>query len=109
MSIHALPTRIAVCLAVLAAAQVASAAPASAGGLGGFLSPALGNGCANQHLSAAARGAAVSHPSAAGGNLLGVPVTGPLNQCGGADLPGVTSINLKTMNPNNVLDSLLIS
>ncbi|WP_179079113.1 hypothetical protein [Streptomyces rectiverticillatus] len=61
--------------------------PAWAGGLGaGILSPAIGNGCANQY-GATVRGTASQGASAAGGNALGLPVTGPLNQCGGADAP----------------------
>ncbi|MGI5484808.1 hypothetical protein [Streptomyces lavendofoliae] len=52
--------------------------------MGDFLSPAFGTNCANQ-AGAAAAGGAASAPSTTGGNALGVPLTGPLNHCGGAD------------------------
>lgn len=62
------------------------AAPAAAGGIGDFLSPAFGNGCAHKHSGAAAQGTASTSASTGGGNMLGVPAGSPLNQCGGADL-----------------------
>ncbi|MET9428520.1 chaplin family protein [Streptomyces sp. NPDC003036] len=66
---------------------LATAAPASAGGVGDFLSPAFGTSCANQHTGARANGTTTHGTGAADGNLAGLPVGSPLNQCGGADLP----------------------
>lgn len=73
-----------VALAVLGVGQ---AAPAWAGGIGDILSPAFGTACANQ-VGATSTGGATSAPSSLSGNALGLPLTGPLNQCGGADLRG---------------------
>lgn len=50
----------------------------------GVLSPAIGNGCAN-HAGSTATGTATAEPGTGNGQLLGMPVSGPLNQCGGAD------------------------
>ncbi|WP_052867490.1 hypothetical protein [Streptomyces niger] len=69
---------LAACTAVLAAA-----APAVASGAGELLSPAYGNGCANFHHGATADGTMNAAPATVGGGLLGLPVAGPLNQCGG--------------------------
>ncbi|MEU4210098.1 hypothetical protein AB0F13_08890 [Streptomyces sp. NPDC026206] len=64
------------------------AAPAWAGGLGaGILSPAVDNGCANHDWRSTARGGTTTAAGAAGGDRVAVPVAGPLNQCGGADVP----------------------
>ncbi|WP_028815216.1 hypothetical protein [Streptomyces flavidovirens] len=71
------------------------AAPAWAGGIGDFLSPAIGNGCANQRVGAAAQGGTTAATGHGAGNLLTLPTTGPLNQCGGADLPLHDSFNAK--------------
>ncbi|MCD9904751.1 hypothetical protein LUR56_40820 [Streptomyces sp. MT29] len=68
-------------------AGLTAAAPASAGGVGDFLSPAFGVNCANHHLGTQAAGARTAGTGAANGNLLGLPLGGALNQCGGADLP----------------------
>ncbi|MGI5339434.1 chaplin family protein [Streptomyces sp. CA-181903] len=62
-------------------------APARAGGLGGLLSPAMGNGCAARDEGTSARGATAASQGSTAGNRLGVPFAGPTNQCGGADLP----------------------
>ncbi|MET9320927.1 hypothetical protein ABZX75_12195 [Streptomyces sp. NPDC003038] len=67
---------------------LASASPASAGGIGDFLSPAFGTSCANHHATHAA-GTTAHGTGAANGNLAGLPLGGALNQCGGADLPEV--------------------
>ncbi|MEV5318255.1 hypothetical protein AB0K92_11460 [Streptomyces sp. NPDC052687] len=66
---------------------LAGAAPASAGGIGDFLSPAFGTSCANHHTGAHARGATTHGTGTADGNLAGLPVGSALNQCGGADAP----------------------
>ncbi|WP_392895738.1 hypothetical protein [Streptomyces sp. LN699] len=70
-----------------AAALAAAAAPASAGGIGDFLSPAFGINCANLNTGAQAAGHTTRGSGAAGGSLLGLPIGTPLNQCGGADMP----------------------
>ncbi|MET9936348.1 MULTISPECIES: hypothetical protein [unclassified Streptomyces] len=67
-------------------AGLAGAAPASAGGIGDFLSPAFGVTCANHHTGARADGATAAGTGTAGGNFLGLPLGSALNQCGGADL-----------------------
>ncbi|GHB27917.1 hypothetical protein GCM10010331_12870 [Streptomyces xanthochromogenes] len=64
-----------------------TAVPASAGGVGDFLSPAFGTDCANLNTGAQAAGHTTQGSGAAGGNLLGLPIGSPLNHCGGADLP----------------------
>ncbi|MFD7711726.1 hypothetical protein [Streptomyces sp. NPDC059786] len=79
--------RVLVCCAALAAGPWVAASAAWAGGAGGLLSPALGNGCANDAGAVIARGAAAPGPHVAGGALVGLPLTGPVNQCGNADLP----------------------
>ncbi|MCX5078720.1 hypothetical protein OHA84_00810 [Streptomyces sp. NBC_00513] len=70
-----------------AAALAAAAAPASAGGIGDILSPAFGTNCANHDTVPHATGATTTGTGAADGNLLGLPLGSPLNQCGGADMP----------------------
>jgi hypothetical protein len=64
-----------------------AAAPASAGGIGDFLSPAFGTDCANHNTRPHADGATTAGTGAANGYLLGLPLGSPLNQCGGADIP----------------------
>ncbi|MFF3431470.1 hypothetical protein [Streptomyces sp. NPDC002602] len=64
------------------AAALAAASPASAGGIGDFLSPAFSTNCVNHDTVLHAAGATTAGTGAADGNLLG----SPLNQCGGADL-----------------------
>ncbi|MEV6551717.1 chaplin family protein [Streptomyces sp. NPDC051597] len=68
------------------ASTVLAAAPASAGGVGDFLSPAFGTNCANRHTGSHATGTTTAGTGAATGNLLGLPLGSPANQCGGADL-----------------------
>ncbi|MCZ0210748.1 chaplin family protein [Streptomyces sp. UMAF16] len=70
-------------------AMLAPAAPAAAGGIGDFLSPAFGTSCANLHTGAHATGTTSHGTGAANGNLAGLPLGSPLNQCGGADLPDI--------------------
>jgi len=83
-----------------------AATPAAAGGIGDFLSPAFGTSCANQHTGAHATGTTHFGTGAAGGNLAGLPVGSPLNQCGGADLtPGVTKL---LSDPDKVKDALML-
>lgn len=67
-----------------AATSLAMASPASAGGIGDFLSPAFGTNCKNHH-GARADGAAAHGTGATNGNLVGLPIGSPFNQCGGAD------------------------
>ncbi|WP_228974759.1 hypothetical protein [Streptomyces sp. DH12] len=77
--------------ATLLGAGLAGAAPAAAGGVGDFLSPAFGTACANLNNGAHADGA-TSHGTGTGGsNVAGVPLSNALNQCGGADAPFVGS------------------
>lgn len=65
---------------------LASASPASAGGIGDFLSPAFGTSCANLNNGAHAAGNTHHGTGMVGGNLAGLPIGSPLNHCGGADL-----------------------
>ncbi|MFE9414007.1 chaplin family protein [Streptomyces sp. NPDC006704] len=71
---------------------LASAAPASAGGIGDFLSPAFGTSCGNLNNGALAAGNTHHSTGTAGGNLARLPLSGPLNQCGGADLPAPRNV-----------------
>ncbi|MET9375805.1 hypothetical protein ABZX98_16865 [Streptomyces sp. NPDC002992] len=66
-------------------AGLATASPASAGGVGDFLSPAFGTACGNQNNGAHATGTTTSGTGTAGGNLAGIPIGSALNHCGGAD------------------------
>ncbi|WP_126882892.1 hypothetical protein [Streptomyces sp. WAC05374] len=65
---------------------VAAAGPASAGGVGDFLSPAFGTSCGNHNTGARIGGTTTHGTGAANGNLAGLPISSALNQCGGADL-----------------------
>ncbi|MER7625795.1 chaplin family protein [Streptomyces sp. NPDC126503] len=67
-------------------APLTIATPAFAGGIGDVLAPAFGTSCANQH-AAHATGNTTHGTGTAAGNLAGLPLGSPLNQCGGADLP----------------------
>ncbi|MEU6482520.1 hypothetical protein [Streptomyces sp. NPDC046887] len=72
-----------------AAGGLLTASPATAGGIGDFLSPAFGTSCANDtgtHLA----GATSAGSGTADANVLGLPLGSALNQCGGADLPADT-------------------
>ncbi|GGU61606.1 hypothetical protein GCM10010274_58160 [Streptomyces lavendofoliae] len=73
-----------VTMTLLGSAQMAS--PAWAGGVGDFLSPAFGTKCTNHH-GTHADGMTTSGTGAANGNLAGLPIGSPANQCGGADMP----------------------
>ncbi|MER6393702.1 hypothetical protein ABT236_35250 [Streptomyces sp. NPDC001523] len=76
------------------AAALAAASPASAGGVGDFLSPAFSTNCVNHDTVPHAAGATTAGTGAADGNLLGLPLGSPLNQCGGADVtPGSEAQN----------------
>ncbi|MGA4801188.1 chaplin family protein [Streptomyces lavendulocolor] len=66
---------------------MALATPASAGGIGPIGSPAFGNECFNRSTDALARGSTSYATGLVGGNVLGVPLSTPRNQCGGADFP----------------------
>jgi hypothetical protein len=70
-------------------AGVGLAAPASAGGIGGFLSPAFGTLCATHDTGAHADGLTRQGTGTVGGNRAGVPIGSALNQCGGADAPAL--------------------
>lgn len=76
----------AVVAAVIVGTGAATAAPAAAGGVGDFLSPAFGTACANLNNGARATGATTHTTGTAGGNVAGLPLGSPLNQCGGADI-----------------------
>ncbi|MFB7747547.1 hypothetical protein [Streptomyces sp. NPDC056132] len=73
-------------------ASLASAIPATAGGVGDFLSPAFGTACGNLNNGARADGVTSSGTGTGGGNLVGLPMGSALNQCGGADLPRPSNI-----------------
>lgn len=83
-------------LTVTAAATLDTTSPASAGGVGDFLSPAFGAGCANQQTGAHARGTTTHGTGAANSNLAGLPIGSPLNQCGGADASLLAELNTVT-------------
>jgi hypothetical protein len=85
--------------AATAAASLLSAVPASAGGVGAFLSPAFGTECSNHNAGALAGNATRSGTGTAGGNLVGLPVGSPINQCGGADVPGLQRLSRVGMMP----------
>ncbi|MEF3113864.1 hypothetical protein [Streptomyces chrestomyceticus] len=74
------------CCAALTAGQAVTAPATVAGGVGHLLSPAFGTACANNGVGARAQGTTTSSPDAGGRQHPDLPVTGPLNQCGGADL-----------------------
>ncbi|MFI1377235.1 chaplin family protein [Streptomyces longwoodensis] len=94
-------------LAASVGAGLASASPASAGGVGDFLSPAFGTSCTNQHTGAHADGITQYGTGTAGGNLAGLPVGSPLNQCGGADpLPNIYPGATKELNMLSQLQQL---
>ncbi|MBT2369703.1 hypothetical protein J7E88_31650 [Streptomyces sp. ISL-10] len=54
--------------------------------MGDFLSPAFGISCANHDTAPRLDGATRHETGTASGNLAGLPIGSPLNQCGGADL-----------------------
>ncbi|MFF5474850.1 chaplin family protein [Streptomyces achromogenes] len=66
---------------------------ARAGGIVDILAPAFGNGCTNHYQPSTSRSTATKPPGTVSGNGVGVPVTGPLNQCGGADLAPTDPLN----------------
>ncbi|MFC9797256.1 hypothetical protein ACFVJI_32030 [Streptomyces sp. NPDC127584] len=66
-------------------AGLAAAAPASAGGIGDFLSPAFSTSCSNLNNAAHAHGKTTKGTGSIGGNLASLPLYSALNQCGGAD------------------------
>ncbi|MFE9743131.1 hypothetical protein [Streptomyces sp. NPDC006477] len=73
-------------------AGLITASPASAGGIGDFLSSAFGTACANLNNGAKAHGTTTQGTGTAGGNLAGIPTASALNQCGGADLPSTKMV-----------------
>ncbi|MFF3431396.1 hypothetical protein [Streptomyces sp. NPDC002602] len=83
------------------AAALAAATPASAGGIGDFLSPAFSTNCVNHDTVPHAAGATAG-TGAADGNLLGLPLGSPLNQCGGADLTPDTEMQNGLVNLHDV-------
>ncbi|WP_188306488.1 hypothetical protein [Streptomyces sp. CBMA123] len=81
--------RTATALALTAAtigAGLATAAPATAGGVGDFLSPAFGTDCENHHIGAHATGATTSGSGTVSNNSGKLPLLSALNHCGGADM-----------------------
>ncbi|MFC7818664.1 hypothetical protein ACFUTR_28995 [Streptomyces sp. NPDC057367] len=77
-------------LAVTAAAigsGLATAAPATAGGIIVVGSPSFHNGCANHGTRSQSGGQTTDGSGAAQGLLAQVPIDNALNHCGGADLP----------------------
>ncbi|MEU8966959.1 chaplin family protein [Streptomyces sp. NPDC048491] len=79
-------------IATAVAGSVLAADFAVAGGVGDFLSPAFGTDCANLQTGTQASGSTTRGTGAGGGNLLGLPIGSPLNQCGGADAPSIRDI-----------------
>lgn len=81
-----------------------AAAPAAAGGLLPIASPAFGTSCAN-HGGPHASGATTHGTGTANGNLAGLPISDPVNHCGGADLSTdkVKQIMLSDMGPVHAL------
>ncbi|MER7110589.1 hypothetical protein [Streptomyces sp. NPDC000229] len=77
----------AVVAAAIVGTGVGTAAPAAAGGVGDFLSPAFGTACANLNNGARATGSTTHTTGTAGGNVAGLPLGSALNRCGGADVP----------------------
>ncbi|ORT59765.1 hypothetical protein [Streptomyces sp. CB03238] len=82
---HPTARRAGVLAALTIATLATTAGTATAGGIGDFLSPAFGTLCANSG-GPHAQGAATNAGGGAGGNIAGLPVGSPMNQCGGADL-----------------------
>ncbi|GAB2580690.1 hypothetical protein GCM10027168_11900 [Streptomyces capparidis] len=74
-----------VCL-VVPAGIVLLAGTARAGGIVQILNPAFGNGCGNHSSGATARASTTASPGTVGGNQAAVPLTGPSNHCGGAEI-----------------------
>lgn len=84
--------RIGTVLGVIIAAYaggLAVAVPASAGGVGAFLSPAFGTRCVIQHTAPHAVGAATRGAGTGDGNLAALPFGGSVNQCGGTDIADI--------------------
>ncbi|MEU7158845.1 hypothetical protein [Streptomyces chrestomyceticus] len=73
-------------------AGIATSAPAVAGGVGDFLSPAFAVTCVN-HTGARTSGATTHGTGTASSNLVGLPLGSALNQCGGADASKITEID----------------
>jgi hypothetical protein len=85
-----------------------TAVPASAGGIGDFLSPAFGVSCANLNNGAHASGTTTQGTGAANGNLAGLPLGGALNQCGGADAPAAVQDVAESIQVDDSLKSVNI-
>lgn len=71
---------------------LASAAPASAGGIIVFASPSFDNSCTNTGTAAQSAGDTTHSSGTANGPLAAIPAETPLNHCGGADLPSAQSL-----------------
>ncbi|MEU8465774.1 chaplin family protein [Streptomyces sp. NPDC029003] len=80
-------TALALTAAALGAGAL-TATPATAGGIGDFLSPAFGTNCANLQNGAHAAGTTTRGSGGLASNLAALPVNNPLNHCGGADFVG---------------------
>ncbi|MFJ9698361.1 chaplin family protein [Streptomyces fradiae] len=91
-------------MTLLGAAQMVS--PAWASGVGDVLSPAFGTDCANHH-GTRADGITTHGTGAANGNLAGLPLGSPFNQCGGADT-GLGLVNQRNIPLSVPIDADLI-
>lgn len=90
-----------------ATAALAAAPSASAGGVGDLLSPAFGTDCVNWNARPHAAGKTTAGTGTANGNLLGLPLGSPLNQCGGADLDSASNAGgYQLLNNNQGLGAL---
>lgn len=91
--------------------SLATAGPASAGGIGDFLSPAFGTNCANHNSRPHATGTTTAGTGSLDGNLLGIPAGSALNQCGGADAPSTgnmrTTVEIFSIGANKVVDTIV--
>ena len=82
-------------------AGLATAAPASAGGIIVVASPSFENTCANGHSSGAS-GPTTHGPGGVSGLVGQIPLTSPLNHCGGADLIPTNELGTESKNPADV-------
>jgi hypothetical protein len=64
-----------------------------AGGIIVVASPSFSNACTNAGTHTTPHGATTHGPGTAGGLLGQIPITSPLNHCGGADLPTAQECN----------------
>lgn len=88
--------------AAIVGTGIATAAPAAAGGVGDFLSPAFGTACTNHH-GTRAHGSTTHGTGTGNGNLAGLSLGTPANQCGGADFVDIDSManDVQVLRPSN--------